>query len=63
MVYVEVVLIGLSLALTVIGFKTSNRNKMLAGYICLVVALAVGPFVTGFGEGYNKQKDAHETGR
>ncbi|MDC8831342.1 hypothetical protein [Alteromonas gilva] len=53
MVNFELLFIGVSLVLVVIGFKKNHRKMMLAGYICLCIGLAAEPFANGFEQGYN----------
>ncbi|WP_435276360.1 hypothetical protein ACMAZF_05000 [Psychrobium sp. nBUS_13] len=49
----ELIGIIVFVALSVIGYKKNNRNIMLTGSMCLLVALAAPEFVAGFIEGYN----------
>lgn len=56
MFYFELILIVLFVVLTIIGYKKSDRNIMLAGSICLVIAMSAAPFAKGFTEGFDGKK-------
>jgi len=58
--YFEIILLILFIALTAIGYKKTNRNMMLLGSICLLIASAGEPFRNGFNEGFAKSRAEHE---
>lgn len=56
MYYLELALLILFAVLTIVGYRKTNRNLMLAGSLCLVLATATPSLVKGYGEGFEEQK-------
>ena len=61
MFYFEIVLIVLFLIATILGYKKNNRNMMLIGSVCLVIAVSAEPFMKGFNKGFEGYKSEMTT--
>lgn len=56
MIYIELFFIAACVILTIVGYRKHNRNYMLLGTLCLVVATVLPSVANGFQESYEKQK-------
>ncbi len=56
MYYFEVFILVVFVILTIVGYKKNNRNLMLAGSFCLLIALIADPVSKGFNKGYDRSK-------
>jgi hypothetical protein len=52
MTTVEIILFAVGAFLLVVGYRRSDRNKMLAAALLLFASAAIGPFSEGFEQGY-----------
>ncbi len=52
MIYVDLVVFVVFIALTVVGYKRNSRNILLAASILLVVVFCGPEFVRGFHDGF-----------
>ena len=52
MTTVEIILFAAGAFLLVVGYRRSDRNKMLAAALLLFASAAIGPFSEGFKQGY-----------
>lgn len=52
MIYLELIFFLLFVVFTVMGYRKSNRDLMLLGAVCSVIAFAVPDAITGFYQGY-----------
>ena len=61
MFYFEILFIVVFLVFTIVGYRKHNRNMMLAGSLCLVIATATGPLIEGFNDGFSQATDEHRS--
>ena len=52
MTTVEIILFAVGAFLLVVGYRRSDRNKMLAAALLLFASAAIGPLSEGFEQGY-----------
>lgn len=60
MFFMEILLLVLFVMLLAVGYKKNNRNIMLIGSLCLVLATALPSLSTGVQEGFDKTKNSLE---
>ncbi|MBY6063327.1 hypothetical protein [Pseudidiomarina sediminum] len=56
MFYIELFFIAACVTLTIVGYRKHNRNYMLLGTLCLVVATVLPSVANGFQESYEQRK-------
>ncbi len=49
---VEIILLAVGTFLLVVGYRRTDRNKMLAAALLLLASAAIDPFAEGFKQGY-----------
>jgi len=54
MTAVEIILFGIGAYLLVVGYRRTDRNKMLAAALLLLASAAISPFMEGFEEGFRE---------
>ncbi|GAB3732581.1 hypothetical protein GCM10028794_09770 [Silanimonas algicola] len=54
MAVLQIALMVFGIALFVVGYRKTHRNRMLIGTVLIVLAFALPDFVTGFSEGFTE---------
>lgn len=54
MIYLELIFFLLFVIFTALGYRKSNRDLMLIGAVCSVIAFTVPEFIEGFQAGYQQ---------
>lgn len=54
MIYLELIFFLLFVVFTVVGYRKSNRDLMLIGVICSLIAFVVPEAIQGYQNGYSE---------